>query len=231
MNSDTAAHFDRVLGGKSATPYNFDVAVMGAKDRRIIRELTEYGVEGRHCLDIGSGTGRWLQFLRQQRPALLAAVDFSEEAVERAEEICDKVQKVDVEVEPFTYPDNSFDIVISFEVIEHLRTHGGFMSELIRVAKPGALVLLSTPNLIAFNSRIRMLLGVLPVAVASDPTHISFFTPERLSKLLQASGQSAEHLNTSVSLHLLDFKRWCVTPPRCLRSLVDSLLFKFRVSK
>ncbi len=231
MSNDTAAHFDRVFGDKGEDTYVFDDAGLGPKDRQIVRELKRYGIAGKRCLDVGSGTGRWLQFLAQQQPEFLAAIDFSEEAIQRAQMVCGHVARLDVETERFRFQDDFFDIVISFEVIEHLRIADNFIAEIIRVAKPGALVLLSTPNLVALNSRFRMLLGFPPVAVAADSTHVSFFTSRRLTKTLEAFSQYPEQIMTSISLSLRDPKHWRLAAPRCLRSLVDSLLFRFIVNK
>jgi 2-polyprenyl-3-methyl-5-hydroxy-6-metoxy-1,4-benzoquinol methylase len=58
------------------------------------------------------------------------------------------VLKCDVERESFPVPSDSFDCVLLNEVFEHLRINPIFtLSEVFRVCKPGALLLLSTPNL------------------------------------------------------------------------------------
>jgi SAM-dependent methyltransferase len=44
-----------------------------------------------------------------------------------------------------TYPDNSFDLCLSFEDLEHIPDYRAVIKELYRVTKPGGHVLLSTP--------------------------------------------------------------------------------------
>jgi SAM-dependent methyltransferase len=44
------------------------------------------------------------------------------------------------------FADGSFDAAVSFQVIEHVRDDAAFVSEIRRVLKPGAVVLLTTPN-------------------------------------------------------------------------------------
>jgi SAM-dependent methyltransferase len=45
---------------------------------------------------------------------------------------------------PFT--DDSFDLVTSFQVLEHVADPAAFLGELVRVARPGGTVILATPN-------------------------------------------------------------------------------------
>lgn len=44
------------------------------------------------------------------------------------------------------FDDNTFDVVVSFETIEHIVDYHGFMKEVKRVLKPGGTLILSTPN-------------------------------------------------------------------------------------
>ena len=55
--------------------------------------------------------------------------------------ICDKTQKANLEDDKFVFEDAFFDIVVSFEVLEHLYDPQKFISELKRVTKKGALIL------------------------------------------------------------------------------------------
>lgn len=45
------------------------------------------------------------------------------------------------------FPDNSFDSIVSFQVLEHVQDFGQTIQELCRVAKPGACFLLTVPLL------------------------------------------------------------------------------------
>jgi SAM-dependent methyltransferase len=47
-----------------------------------------------------------------------------------------------------TYPDNSFDLSLSFEDLEHIPDYKKAVAELYRVTKPGGHVLLSTPFIV-----------------------------------------------------------------------------------
>jgi len=55
------------------------------------------------------------------------------------------------------WPDQTFDLVISTEGIEHLENHYSFLREVNRVLKPGGTLILTTPNIAALRSRVRFL--------------------------------------------------------------------------
>ncbi|MGV0803483.1 class I SAM-dependent methyltransferase, partial [Mycolicibacterium elephantis] len=47
--------------------------------------------------------------------------------------------------------DDEVDVVVNFQVIEHLWDQGQFVSECLRVLRPGGTLLISTPNRITFS--------------------------------------------------------------------------------
>ena len=55
--------------------------------------------------------------------------------------------KLNVEKDPFPFEDQSFDMVLCAEVLEHLiQSPGSMMREINRVLKPGGILILTTPN-------------------------------------------------------------------------------------
>lgn len=77
------------------------------------------------------------------------------------------------------YDDDTFDVAISLEVVEHLENQFLFTRELFRVVKPGGIVIISTPNVLNINSRLRnlhsgfaVLFDPLPL-FSRDPVHTS----------------------------------------------------------
>ena len=62
------------------------------------------------------------------------------------------------------------DIIMIIEVLEHVRNYELFLKEVIRISKNGGILIFTMPNILSFISRIRVVFGLLPVAIASDET-------------------------------------------------------------
>lgn len=224
--------FDQRFSDGERLDYSFDANILGPKDRAIAGVLSGYGITDKACLDIGPGTGRWLTFLKEGGAKWLAGVDISETALERVKSLCHETQKADVEKDSFKFDDDTFDVIISIEVLEHLRDPSNYISEIIRVARDGALVVMSLPNITSLASRVRLLVGIMPVAIAADPTHIKFYRKKDITRLLSAYGQTASFIPTSISLNPLNAKsKFRIPSFAAISSFDDSLVFCFRAAK
>jgi ubiquinone/menaquinone biosynthesis C-methylase UbiE len=72
------------------------------------------------------------------------------------------------------FPDQSFDAVVSFEVIEHVLDYHKYLSEVFRVLKRDGIFILSTPN-----RRVASPNGTL-----SNPDHCREFDPDEFKDVL-----------------------------------------------
>jgi ubiquinone/menaquinone biosynthesis C-methylase UbiE len=73
-------------------------------------------------------------------------------------------------------PDACADALVSFETLEHLRDHETFMREVLRVLRPGGLVLISTPDRIIYSAPGE------PI----NPYHLRELTPPEFEQLLSS---------------------------------------------
>jgi len=107
-------------------------------------------VKGKRVLDAGSGSGYGSYLLVQRgKPREIIGVDLSEEAVEYASATYHhpKLQYRVNNVEKLSgLEDESFDVVVSFEVIEHLNDIDAYLHAIRRVLKKDGIFIVSTPN-------------------------------------------------------------------------------------
>jgi SAM-dependent methyltransferase len=108
-------------------------------------------------LDIGAGRGhlsrRVHDFLTTKKfnSKNLLATDFDKK-IFQASEVNFKQADFNKKL-PFS--NSSFDIVYSVEVIEHLRCPYDFIDECYRILKPNGILIISTPNILSLNSRLK----------------------------------------------------------------------------
>lgn len=105
--------------------------------------------KGKKVIDVACGFGTGSKMLAEVAESVVG-VDLSEEELGFARPNYEggnlKFLKEDATKMPV--PDNSFDLAVSFETIEHLDAveQSDFLKELRRVVRPGGVILLSTPD-------------------------------------------------------------------------------------
>ena len=128
-------------------------------------------VENKIVLDIACGTGYGLAFLKRNAK-LVTGVDVDIEATRESKgEWDEKTSALLGDGLSLPFKDESFDVVTSFETLEHLSERGKFLSELKRVLRQDGLLVLSTPN-----ANYTKPANGKP----SNPFHIFEYTPEEL---------------------------------------------------
>lgn len=131
--------------------------------------------EGSNLLEVGAGRPDMLKAF-QANGIRVHACDISEISKKacKAENI--PFKKVDLFRQKLPYRSNSFDIVYSKSVIEHMNNPLEFVSECVRVLKPGGKFITLTPD---WNANFKTFFD--------DFTHVRPFTRRSMSLLLQVS--------------------------------------------
>ena len=104
-------------------------------------------VSGRVVLDIASGSGYGSYELAKTASKVIG-VDVDQDAIDYAKAKYKKPNLKFIKSNGLRIPldDNSVDMVVSMETIEHIEDDRAFIDELHRVLKPNGLVVISTPN-------------------------------------------------------------------------------------
>ncbi len=113
------------------------------KERQILRLLDIQ--PGDRLLDVGCGIG-YLSGLARARGAHVVGIDMSHRALVHARERVEG-DFAAAGAGGLPFADNSFDKVIFADVIEHVPDDGVALEEIVRVAKAGAVIVISTPAL------------------------------------------------------------------------------------
>ncbi len=107
-----------------------------------IRRAAEGRLHGR-ILENGCGIGMYAERLQQDGGQVIGLeydFDRAYQAHQRVERI------VNAAGEALPFPDNSFDLILSHEVIEHVQDDAQAIREMIRVLRPGGRLVLFCPN-------------------------------------------------------------------------------------
>ena len=109
-------------------------------------------VEKKTVLDIACGSGYGANMLAS-KAKMVYGVDIDTATVTYAnEQYGDKnIEFISGEATKIPLDDNSVDVVITFETIEHVKNYKLFLSEIDRILKKDGLLLISTPNSLEFT--------------------------------------------------------------------------------
>jgi SAM-dependent methyltransferase len=125
---------------------------------------------GRRVLDAGCGVGYGTALLARAGAADAVGIDVADEALAAAAAASPELEFTQADVHDLPFPDDRFDVVVCFEVIEHLERQDEAIAELARVLTPDGVLAMSSPNR-----------GVYPTG---NPHHVHEYRPDELRAAL-----------------------------------------------
>lgn len=144
--------------------------------------IGRYSLAKKYCkdkviLDIACGEGYGTKLLKKWGAKKVVGLDISEESIKQANKVfgekgieylaCDATNLSD-------FKDNTFNMIVSFETIEHLQNPLKFLKELKRVATKDAVIIITCPNDYLYY----------PKENEYNPYHIKKYTFEEFKLLL-----------------------------------------------
>lgn len=159
----------------------------------LLDEFEKYRVTNK-ILDVGCGRG-WFLIEAQKRGWQVFGTEFSKTAIQLCQEKGIKVHIGDLD--PAAFNGHEFDVITSFEVIEHLSYPAQEVASIAKLLRKGGLFYCTTPN---FSSLMRHYLKST-YNVINYPEHLSYFTKRTLVRLARMHDLfPVKFLSTGISI-------------------------------
>ncbi len=130
-------------------------------------------------LEIGTGSGYGIELISPKAEKFVTVDKFENENIQPLLRTYTNVEFIKMNIPPLSnIPDNSFDYVITFQVIEHIQNDKEFVNEIYRVLKSNGKLIVTTPN--------------KKMSLTRNPWHIREYTIAELFTLLSNKFQSVE---------------------------------------
>ena len=129
-------------------------------DPQILRTLAELVPMGSRVLDLGCGDGAMLEYLQKHRGCSGYGVELDDANVLACARRGVEVLQLNLDQGLKLFGDQSFDVVLQIDTLQHLRNAETMLVETARVGRIG---IVAFPNFAHWPNRMSVLLGRMPV--------------------------------------------------------------------
>lgn len=170
------------LYAESTVTYGDEVTDLRRTYGRYLDELEGFGVRKHALLEIGCGSGFFLEEALSRGYREVRGVEPSQAAVDQADpRVRDRIACG--VMSPGLFAPEQFDVVCLFQVLDHLPDPAAVLGECLAVLKPGGLVLAINHNVDAFSARV---LGERSPIV--DIEHTYLYGPATMARVFTQRG-------------------------------------------
>jgi SAM-dependent methyltransferase len=150
---------------------------------RFVRSIGEVG----SVVDIGAGSGRDLSIVKEIHPnAKTIAIEGGRRYANDLEGKVDQVFVLNVEKEMLPFPNESIDLIVANQVLEHTKEIFWIFHEVSRSLKIGGHFLFGVPNVASLHNRLLLLFGVQPTQHKLCSAHVRPFSKNDTRKFIDA---------------------------------------------
>ncbi len=129
-------------------------------DRRLMESIARLVPEGSRVLDLGCGDGALLDYLQRERRCTGYGVELSDANVLACTKRGVDVIQLNLDEGLAMFDDDSFDVVLQIDTLQHLRNTETMLVETARVGRQG---IVAFPNFAHWPNRLAVLRGRMPV--------------------------------------------------------------------
>lgn len=153
--------------------------------RHIIERYLKLSGHYQSIVDIGAGAGSDLMIARKINPnSDLHAIESYPEHIHELAKKNINVHALNIEQDVLPFADDSVDVVIANQIIEHVKEIFWVFHEMTRILSVHGKIILGVPNLAAFHNRILLAFGKQPTPIRSGSAHIRGFTKGDILRFL-----------------------------------------------
>jgi 2-polyprenyl-3-methyl-5-hydroxy-6-metoxy-1,4-benzoquinol methylase len=183
---DTEARAKLSEGSSDQAIYEMVLAQLRAELKSELRIAQKFGT----LVDVGCGQGNLFPYMqtlcdRYIGVDVIKYVGFPENH---------EFRSVNLDSGKIDLPDSCAEVVCSVETIEHLENPRAFVRELVRLAKPNGLVIITTPNQLSFLSKLTLVLknefNAFQASPGLYPSHITALLEIDLTRIFAECGLS-----------------------------------------
>ena len=156
--------------------------------RMRVNRWTQYFSQPGYAYEMGCGDGFMLDALRRDGWRVLGSERNDEMLVIAREKLQIPVFAGDPETLP---AEPTFDLIILFQVLEHLPDPAKTLSTLATLLKPGGRLVIGVPNYASWQARF----GGTKWFHLDVPRHLFHYTPDSLSRALERAGLTVSDTN------------------------------------
>jgi GT2 family glycosyltransferase/2-polyprenyl-3-methyl-5-hydroxy-6-metoxy-1,4-benzoquinol methylase len=169
----------------------YDLVVNLDDPNQSLTQMVLLAGEGRRVLEIGPATG-YVTAALTGRGCRVTAVEIDAQAAALAAPHCERmiVGSIDSAEVREQLRDESFDVIVAGDVLEHLADPAETLRWLRGLLTPGGSVVASIPNVAHGSVRLALLVGRFRYTERGllDSTHVHFFTDSTVHELFAAAG-------------------------------------------
>ena len=129
--------------------YSNDINIrFTGRHKKCISICDKFEIAGKKVLDIGGFNGWFEKYIIERNSSEVIGIDINENLLEQAKKYAEKAKFVKASALDLPFLDEYFDLVVMFDVIEHLPKNSEVLAltEARRVLKKNGTLILSTPN-------------------------------------------------------------------------------------
>ncbi|HFK5512473.1 SAM-dependent methyltransferase [Elizabethkingia anophelis] len=163
--------------------------------RNHIKNFTTNIADNSIIVDIGAGFGDDLLTIKSNNPNVqLEAVEAYRPFHEGLKNKGIRVHHVNIERGILPFEDQSVDVILCNQILEHCKEIWWILHEISRVLKVGGLLIVGVPNLASLHNRFLLLFGHQPTAIQNNSAHVRGYTKNDFIKFLNSGFENGYSL-------------------------------------